>query len=473
MKLEPAKIKKIHFVGIKGVAMTALALWAIEAGFQITGSDTDEEFPTNAPLTRAKIKVLSGFSSANVRQKELPNLVVYTGAHGGRDNPEVETAIDLGIPVMAHGQALGAAMAGKRQISVAGSHGKTTTSAMIATILSRAGLDPSYAVGCGEIFGLGASGHYGGGEWFVAEADEYITDPGHDATPRFLWQKPEVLVVTNIDWDHPDVYPSLASVQAAFVKLSRQRTGIKLVLVNTDDPASKPLFDDNPDNIFSYGFSPRADLQIAHIGFGQERTFFTLKQKGVLVGEFSLKVAGRHNALNAVAAASACRAVGLSWEEIRRGLLTFAGTKRRFEKIGTMGSVIVYDDYAHHPREIEATLKAARNWYPQERIIAVFQPHTYSRTKFLLHDFAKAFSAADMVITTDIYPSARETSNLGISGETLAGEVVKYHARAYYAANERKVAELISQKKKEGDVIILMGAGNIYTWGKKIMQNLK
>lgn len=472
MELLPDKIRKIHFVGIKGVAMTALALWAAEAGFKVTGSDTNEEFPTNALLTRAKIKVFPGFTEANVREMPLAGLVIYTGAHDGRDNPEVVAATHLGIPVMAQGEALGLVMATKRQISVAGSHGKTTTTAMIATILSSAGLDPSYAIGCGEIFGLGGSGHFGSGKWFVAEADEYVTDPGHDLTPRFLWQKPEVLVVTNIDWDHPDVYASLSTVQEAFIKLLQQQTGIKLTLVNADDSASNSLLKETSSSIIAYGFSPAADLQITHLGFGQERTFFTLKQQGMVVGEFTLKVAGRHNALNATAAASACRGIGLSWEQISKGLLAFAGTKRRFEKVGCKAGVVVYDDYAHHPREIEATLAAARNWYPRQKIIAVFQPHTYSRTKALLGDFAKAFTAADIAITTDIYPSARETDNLGIGGETLANEVVKYHTRAYYAPSQLKVLELLRQKVTSSSVIILMGAGNIYTWGKKVLESL-
>ncbi len=473
MELLPDKIRKIHFVGIKGVAMTALALWAAQAGFKVTGSDTNEEFPTSVLLTRAKIKVFPGFVEANVRRKPLPGLVIYTGAHDGRDNPEVVAATGLGIPAVSQGEALGLAMAAKRQISVAGSHGKTTTTAMMATILTSAGLDPSFAVGCGEIFGLGGSGHFGSGKWFVAEADEYVTDPGHDLTPRFLWQKPEVLVVTNIDWDHPDVYASLPAVQEAFIKLGRQQTGIKLTLVNADDPASVPLLKQTSSSILSYGFSPVAELQITHLGFGQERTFFTLKQQGMVVGEFTLKVAGRHNALNAAAAAGACRGIGLSWEQISKGLLAFAGTKRRFEKIGSKGGVVVYDDYAHHPREIKATLAAARSWYPRATIITVFQPHTYSRTKALLNDFAKAFTVADIAITTDIYPSARETDNLGIRGETLANEVAKYHARAYYAPNQLKVLELLRQKVTSSSVIILMGAGNIYTWSKIIMQNLK
>ncbi|MBI3342632.1 UDP-N-acetylmuramate:L-alanyl-gamma-D-glutamyl-meso-diaminopimelate ligase, partial [Candidatus Gottesmanbacteria bacterium] len=212
--------KRIYFVGIKGVAMAALAIWAKESGKLVAGSDVGEEFPTDEELKKAEIPVHEGFDEAHLAAFK-PDLVIYTGAHGGRDNLQVQEAIKRGVASVPHGKALGMVMEGKRQISVAGSHGKTTTSAMIATILTEAKLDPSYAIGCGSIKGLGAAGHAGKGEWFVAEADEYVTDPGHDRTPRFLWQKPEVLVVTNIDYDHPDVYQDLSAVQQAFVALQK------------------------------------------------------------------------------------------------------------------------------------------------------------------------------------------------------------------------------------------------------------
>jgi len=198
------KAKNIHFVGIKGIAMASLAVWAKEAGKLITGTDIEEHFPSDEVLSKAGISVDVGFDEKHI-DTHKPDLVIYTGAHGGRDNEEVIEAQKRNIPVLPHGKALGQVMEGKRQITVAGSHGKTTVTAMIAMILAKAGLDPSYAIGSGMISGLGLPGHFGRGEWFVAEGDEYVTDPGHDQTPRFLWQKPEILVITNIDLDHPDV----------------------------------------------------------------------------------------------------------------------------------------------------------------------------------------------------------------------------------------------------------------------------
>lgn len=459
-------MKRIHFVGIKGVAMTALAVWYKEAGYVVTGSDVTEEFPTDEILAKAKIRVLPDFTARNLSGKIKPDLVIYTGAHGGRDNEEVVQAEALGIPTLPQGKALGQVMADKKQVSIAGSHGKTTTTAMIATILSCAGYDPSWAVGCGEIRGLGLPGHFGKGDIFVAEADEYITDPNHDMTPRFLWQHPDILVVTNVDFDHPDAYESLARVQDAFVSLQKQQKGMKLAIVNADDSASSVLINGNT---VTYGLSAKAEYKVMHVRFGDERTFFSLIQNGMPIADFTLKVPGKHNALNAAAAAIACKQIGLSWDQISRGLLAFGGTKRRFELIGQIGDIKVIDDYAHHPQEIMATLAAAREWYPTRRIIAVFQPHTYSRTKALLPEFARAFGNAHEVILTDIYASAREHETLGISGKTLVQEVTKHNPHVHFAPDYDAVHKILTNMMKPTDVVIFMGAGNIYTWGRKLI----
>lgn len=460
-------VHSIHFVGIKGVAMAALAVWAKEAGHHVSGSDVAEEFPSDEVLAKAKIRVLEGFSAAHIR-KTKPDLVIFTGAHEGKENIEVREAALQGIPILPHGKALGEIMQQKRQISVAGSHGKTTTTAMIATILSTAGQEPSYAAGCGEIFGLGLPGHYGHGAWFVAEADEYVTDPHHDATPRFLWQTPEVLVVTNIDFDHPDVYGDLGDVQQAFLKLSQQERGIRTTIVNADDPASRVLHT-VPGEVISYGLTPAADMHITHIGFGDERTFFTLSDRGTAAGEFSLKVPGKHNVSNAVAAAACCRAIGISWDNIREGLIRFGGTKRRFEKVGESTGMRMYDDYAHHPKEIAATLAAARAWYPNEQLIAVFQPHTYSRTIALLGDFAKSFHDADLVAIADIYASAREQELPEVSSQMLVEEIAKHHPNVTYTKDYEQTAQYLYKQASGKSVILFMGAGDIYGWSRKFL----
>lgn len=422
--------KRMYFVGIKGVAMAALAVWAKEAGKIVAGSDTGEEFPTDEELNNGGITVHEGFDATHIEAFQ-PDLVIYTGAHGGRDNLQAAHAIKLGIPAFPHGKALGLAMAGKRQISVSGSHGKTTTAAMIATILVRAGLDPSYAIGCGSIRGLGAAGHAGKGEWFVAEADEYVTDPGHDMTPRFLWQTPEVLVVTNIDFDHPDVYPDISSVQQVFVRLQKQST---FTFVSADDEASSVL---------------RRN--------GRNTATFGLSEK---LNELKLQIPGRHNMLNAAAAAGVSERIGISWEIIKRGLAWFGGTKRRFEKLGEVRGALIYDDYAHHPKEIEATIAAFRTAYPKRRLIVIFQPHTYSRTKALLDGFRSALTKADVAIVTDIYASARETKTEEGLSRRLGG---------LYAPTKDDVTTILQRELKAGDVVVCMGAGDIYQWARSFV----
>lgn len=460
------KAKKVYFVGIKGVAMTSLALYLKEKGIKVVGSDNIEIFPTDTLLQKAKIKTLVGFASTHI-QNEKPEAVIYTGAHGGLDNEEVQYAVAVGIPVYPHGKALGIFMALSRQIAVAGSHGKTTTAAMIATILEKAKKSPSWAIGCGEIRGLGNSGKHGKGNIFVAEADEYVTDPKHDQTPRFLWQKPEILVVTNIDFDHPDVYASLEQVQQAFVSLQKQQTGIRLTIINSDDKNSKKLM--GGEQVISVGFSPVANFQITHVGTGSERSFFTLAQYGVTVGEFALKIPGRHNILNAVMAAVCCNNLGVGWEYIRAGLLQFGGSARRFEYIGIKDRVPVYDDYAHHPAEISATLKGAREWFPKKRIVAVFQPHTYSRTKALETEFAHAFDAADMVLLTEIYASAREKDSVQISGKSLFEKTKATHKNVFFTKTKKDVFRTLTDIHDAKDVIIFMGAGDIYGWSTEFL----
>lgn len=465
MNISDDKAKKIYFVGIKGIAMAALAVWAKEAGYRVTGSDTEEEFPSDEVLRKAHISWHPSFDSTRITTLK-PDLVIYTGAHSGRENPEVVEAHALSIPVMPHGQALGEFMKGKRQISVAGSHGKTTTTAMIATIFSEAGLDPSYAIGCGMIRGLGLPGHFGKGQVFISEADEYVTDPGHDDTPRFFWQTPEFFVVTNIDFDHPDVYKNLADVENAFVSVQEKNSGCTTIL-NKDDTSSQVLFRKDH-RVLSFGFSPQANLRITHIGTSMERTFFTLELNNMLIGEFDLHIPGRHNVYNATAAALTCYEFGLSWEIIRKGLKTFGGTKRRSEKIAQGHGITLYDDYAHHPKEIEATLDGLRGWYPKRRIITVFQPHTYSRTRALLHDFFRAFGKSDVVMITDIYASAREKVQEDVTGTQLADMIRTRQKDVYYTPDVGAVRTQLLSMMQSGDIIVLMGAGNIYTWGHEL-----
>ncbi len=456
-------IKTIHFVGIKGVAMTSLAIIAKEMGMRVTGSDTEEKFPTDETLSRFNISPLKGFASHQIRDDT--DLVIYTGAHQGIHNIEVQIAISKKIPVLPHGKALGLFMRDKKGISVAGSHGKTTTSAMIAHVLMKSGLDPSFAIGCGNIISLNTPAHAGKGAYFAAEADEYVTDPTSDPTPRFMWQKPEAIVITNIDFDHPDVYSSLSDVEKAFAKFIFAMPKPGIVVGNADDAPARRVLKQAQNPTITYGTNPGVDYKLVNVVFGEGKTIFSIKHKAKNLGEFELSIPGTHNALNATSVVAVLNTLKLMpIDEIRRHLLTFTGTKRRFEKVAEKNGKLLFDDYAHHPVEIAATLAGVKAWFPKKRLVAIFQPHTYSRTKALLREFATCFYKADMVVLTEIYASAREKPIPGVSGALLEAEVCKQHPGVIFAATYADVLEYIRIQTRENDLILTMGAGDIYTW---------
>lgn len=463
-------IKKIHFTGIKGVGMTALALLANDLKMKITGSDTNESFTTEQTLKKAGIKFKEDFSGERIK-KVKPDLLIYTGAHFNKG--EVRTAKDLEIPTMSQGKALGFFMKSKKAISVCGVGGKTTTSAMIATVLTKANLNPSFAIGVADIPCLGTpAGYNKKGEWFIAEADEYIQSP-ENKTPKFFSQNPEIAVLTNLAFDHPDAYLSFTNTKKAFKKFLKKIPSTGLFVTCLDNQNNQKILKDLNVPTETYGFSPQANWQIIRFHQAEGKVFFSISFKDIDFGEFILNVPGRFNALNATAALVVAHFLGIDVKKIKEGLELFTGTKRRFEKIAEIRNTLLYDDYAHHPLEIRATLKAAKEFFIGKKITAVFQPHTYSRTKALFSEFVKAFENADQVIITDIYASARETGNLGISGEKLAGNIEKHHPGVKFLAGKKEVIEYLAEKNLQGTVIFTMGAGDVYLWGKDIVKILK
>ena len=467
------KVKSIHFVGIKGVGMAPLAVIAKEAKVKVTGSDIDEEFITDESLKRAGIVPFVGFDGSHV---EKPDLVIASGAHGGMDNAEVKAAKTKGIKVLMQGQAVGEFMQGSllgRQfegISVAGAHGKTTTAAMIATVLKVAETDPSYVIGTGDIPSLGSSGHFGRGKYFVAEADEYVTDPQYDKTIKFLWQHPKIAVFTNIEFDHPDVYESIDELRSAFIKFANSLSEDCLLVANGDDPQIQRILERFEGKVITYGFSPKNDYSLQRVSISGERMFFWVTAKEVSLGEFSLGVTGEHNGLNALSAIIVASELGISIEKIKVGISAYSGSKRRSEFVGKLPSgALAYDDYAHHPTEIKNTLKTFKKTFPKSRIVCIFQPHTYSRTKSLLSEFKMSFMDADEVIITDIYASLREEKDPAISSEILTREVAKNHRSVTFLPKLSDVVEYLSQKQYDRNtVVVSMGAGDVY----KIWTNL-
>jgi UDP-N-acetylmuramate--alanine ligase len=462
------KIKHIHFVGIKGVGMAPLAVIAKEAGFVVSGCDLPDKFITDEPLEKAGIVPRVGFDKSHV--SEGIDLIITTGAHGGYDNPENIEAKRLGITVLTQGEAIAKFQDGEilgrkfEGISVAGTHGKTTTTAMIASVLKANNFDPSFAVGTGMIPGLGSDGHFGKGKYFVAEADEYAIEPNYNKTPKMQHQRPEIGVITNIEFDHPDIFSSLEELKEAFLKFSNGISPNGLLVINTDGESTVDLIKKYQGNIKTYGFSKKADFYIDRVNVEQEKTFFWVYNKNINLGEFSINVAGEHNALNALSAIVVCIELGLSLESIKKGLLAFRGTKRRMEFIKeTKYGALIFDDYAHHPTEIKKSLETLKKIYPNKKVVCIFQPHTYSRTKALFEQFSSSFNDIFELLLMEIYPSQREMPDPSVSSKLLAQSISRIKKEVLYLEKIEDVIKYVDQKAYGRDfVLVTMGAGDVY-----------
>lgn len=468
------EIKYIHFVGIKGVGMTPLAIIAKEAGVKVSGSDIGEVFITDEILKKSKIIPLVGFSKDHVKN---PDLVITTGAHGGFKNVEVIEAKRKNIKVITQGEAVGVFMKGtifgREQIgiSVTGTHGKTTTTAITATIFRNCGLDPSFVVGTGNVLSLGSSGHFGTGIYFIAEADEYMTEPNFDKTIKFLWQHPKIAIFTNIDFDHPDAYKTINEVVDAFLEFANQLSEDGVLIACADNKNVRKVIRAYKGKIITYGRTSDNDFVVGNFNQVNGKVSFDLTAKGKKLRKFKLNVFGEHNALNATAAVIAAVEIGLPIRAIKKALLTFKGTKRRSEYLGRLATgARVFDDYAHHPVEIQNTLKAFRQNFPKHKIICIFQPHTYSRTKSLFGQFSSSFNDVDTVILTNIYASLREKPNLTVSVADLVEKIRSNGNNALFLPKPTDVVKYIGNKNFGDDVILItMGAGDVY----KISENLK
>ena len=452
------KINSIHFVGIKGVGMTPLAVIAKEAGIKVSGSDIAEEFITDEVLRRSGIVPMIGFSRSHLSTGSTNvDLVITTGAHGGFNNLEVLEAKRKNIKIITQGEAVGIFMNGAifgRKfigISVTGTHGKTTTTAMVATVLKGCGLDPSFVIGTGNVKSLGSSGHYGTGKYFIAEADEYMTEPNFDKTIKFMWQYPRIAVITNIEFDHPDAYKSIDETREKFLEFANQLQEDGVLITCGDDPQVKKLLLGFRGRKITYGFSKENDFLVSDV-----------------LKDINLSVFGDHNRLNATAAFIVGLELGLPKEKIIESLTQFKGSKRRSEFIGLLSSgAMVYDDYAHHPTEIKNTLKAFRENFPESKIVCIFQPHTYSRTKSLFEQFSISFNYAYAVILTNIYSSLREKPDPSVSMPDLAKKI---GSKALFLPTLSNVIEYVSnQNFGNGFILITMGAGDVYKISEKLI----
>ncbi len=452
----------VHFVGIKGVGMTALALCIQDMGKIVTGSDVADDFVTAEVLHQRGLDDIGQIDDQNVPQGT--DLVVYTGAHQGANNSQVKAAESTGIRTISHAEALGELMEQKLGISVCGVGGKTSTSAMLANILEYANYKPSFVIGVGKVLNLQAPGRMTDGKHIVVEADEYAISPGVDNRPRFIYQHPEVIICTNITHDHPDIYKTIDDTKNAFTQFfDNLKPGGKLI-INGDSPEARELCKDR--GAIFYGSSNTNDWYVKDSFVGQGRQLVTIAH-GKQEFNFMLSVPGTYNATNALAAYIAALELGVDHQTAIEGLQLFRGSKRRFEKIGEQNNCVYFDDYAHHPIEVMETLKAARAWLPLYRIVCIFQPHTYSRTKTLLNEFAAAFKYADQVIITDIY-GAREQDDPTISGYQLAKTIKENRPNVTYVPKE-ELANHIKQIRQPYDMILTMGAGDIYKLHQQLL----
>src|SRR3989338_8311514 len=454
-------VKTIHFIGIKGVAMAGLSVICKQRGMAVSGSDVALKFITDDTLHREGITVLESFDPAHVDGQ--PDLVVG-GTSWGTDNVEVAEAKRRGIPIISDAELRGLLSREKKTIAVTGVHGKTTATALLAHLFTRAGLQPSFLVGTGTVPNLGSNARWAAGDYFIVEGDEYSRSHD-DPTPKFLDLQPAISIITSIEWEHVDIFPDTQAIEAAFKKL----VGVSsdFVVACGDWPSVRKVISGQEQKVATYGLTERNLWQAHDIRQEPDRMVFRVKREGIDIDEFSTNILGRHNVLNALACIIVSLKAGIELETIRDGLQTFSGTQRRFEVTESKGITFV-DDYGHHPSEIKATLETVRRRYPDRRIVCVFQPHMASRTKALLADFAKSFSDVDIVLLMDIFDSAREHA-VDITSKDLADAVRQTHPNAAYSGSvEQTVAPLRSQLKPD-DVVVTMGAGNVYQVRDKLI----
>lgn len=457
------KGNRIHLVGIGGIGLSAIARVLHGRGFQVSGSDQHVSELTHQ-LVAEGIRVFEGHIGEWVTGSDL----VVASSAVPDDNAELVEARRRGLPILKREEILGELAGDRLTIAVAGAHGKTTTSAMIAWILIQAGLDPTFIVG-GVLQNLGTNARAGAGPHFVIEADEYDR--------AFLGLRPDIAVVTVLEHDHPDCYPTFEEMRATFRDFV---DGIQiggLLIVCGDDAEARQLgeaFAGQQRRVQRYGLDREWDWWAEGQQLGNHAIFEVgctcAGQNGKRLGTCALQVPGRHNVLNALAALAASHEAGVGFDVAAAALTRFRGTARRFELKGQARGITVVDDYAHHPTEIRATLAAARLKYPGRTIWAVFQPHTYSRTATLLEAFANAFGDADRVIVTDIY-AAREQNLLGISGADLVARMD--HPDVRYAETLDSAVVVLMDQIQTGDVIITLGAGDGYLIGEKLLRQIE
>ena len=449
----------LHFTGIGGIGMSGIAEVLLNLGYTISGSD-QKLSPITERLAAMGARVYEGHAAENITGARA--LVVSSAVD--ESNPEVQEARKLQIPVIPRGELLAELMRLKYGIAVAGSHGKTTTTSMTATILNHAGLDPTVVVG-GRVGGMGGSNaRVGHSDFLVVESDE--------SDGSFLKLSPIIAVVTNIDREHLDHYASLEEIEAAFIEFVNKTPFYGACVVCLDDPNVQAILPSMKRRIITYGASTQADMQASDIGCGHFASDFSLRYRDKDLGRFHLRVPGRHNVLNAMAAACVALELEVKPEFIREALALFSGVDRRFQVRGKERGVTVVDDYGHHPTEIKATLDGARQC-GFRRIHALFQPHRYTRTAHLMDEFARAFHQADSVFVMDIY-AASEKPIEGVTAQALVERIRQFgHRSVEYVGTLAHGVDALAAVVEDGDLALTLGAGNVWQAGEMLLEKLR
>lgn len=447
-----------HFIGIGGAGMSAIARIMLQSGYRISGSDLQDTTVTRR-LARMGARVFKGHDRRNI---EGADVVVVSSAVPPA-NEELQHAKELGIPIVHRVDMLVRLMDGKKGIVVAGTHGKTTTTSMIGIILERAGLDPTLIVG-GEVDDIGGNAKLGSGEFVVAEADE--------SDGSFLRLRPFVSVVTNVDDDHLDHYGDMESVMNAFKGFVSLTHPNGFTVLCADGGWREALRESCPSRVLTYGMGDKNHVTCRDLTFNGAGSSFVAIAGGRELGQVELVVPGGHNVLNALAAIAVCAELGVGFDDIKRSLARFTGVHRRFQTLGEVGGVWVVDDYAHHPTEIRATLEAARK-LARGRLICVFQPHRYSRTKRLFAEFARSFTKADELIVTEIYPAGEQPIE-GVSGRLIVDSAVAQgYDTARFMVELDRISEELVTRVRPGDLVLFVGAGNVWTAGVELVRQLQ
>jgi len=451
------KIEKIHFVGIGGIGMSGIAEVLLNLGYKVSGSDLRGSEITDR-LAALGGEIFFGHARENVQHADV--VVISSAVHD--DNPEVIEAHERLIPVIPRAEMLAELMRMKYGIAVAGTHGKTTTTSMVATILSKGGIDPTIVIG-GRLNSLGTNARLGQGQFLVAEADE--------SDGSFLLLSPTIAVVTNIDADHLDFYSGIEEIKDTFVEFINKIPFYGLAVLCLDNGNIADILPRVKKRFASYGLSAQADFRATDVRLSGFTTSFVAHHKGVRLGEITFAMPGAHNVLNALAAIAVATELDISFETIREGFASFGGVGRRFQLKGGADGIMVVDDYGHHPTEIRATLAAAKSGWDR-RLVVVFQPHRYSRTKELFEEFVKAFHDADVLILTDIYP-AGEAPIEGVSAEGLAGRIRRHgHREVSWIPERDKLCAHLDELLKPGDILLTLGAGNVWQIGETMLERL-